>query len=70
VVAQAQPQFSPGGICGRSAPKNGFLLALRLFPVTVILPVFRIYSFIYHSRYVVYNVCSIPDGVIGFFSLT
>jgi len=56
-----------GFVVEEVAPGNGFLLVLQLFPLTVILPVLRIYSFIYHRRHEVYNVCSIPDGVIGFF---
>jgi hypothetical protein len=34
------------------APRKVFLRVLRLFPVTVILPVLRIDSFIYHRHYI------------------
>jgi hypothetical protein len=41
------------------APGKIFLLVVRLFPITVILPVIRIHSFIYHRRYIMFGIESV-----------
>lgn len=41
------------------ASRKFSLLVLRLFPVTVILPVLCIHSFIYHRRYIMFGMESV-----------
>lgn len=48
-----------GFVVEEVAPGKVYLLVLRLFPATVILPGLRIHSFIYHRRYIMFGIRSI-----------
>lgn len=59
VRAQTHVQSRWYFVVEKVASGKVFLLVLPLFPVTVILPVLRIHSFIYHRRYIMCGIESV-----------